>query len=60
MALDETVTKNDVDDLLWIFDCKNVDEVIVVVLLNTLKKPVIIKFLVPDFARVDTNGYTTN
>lgn len=27
IALDETVTMNDVDDLLWIFDAKNVEEV---------------------------------
>lgn len=28
VALDETTTKQDVDDLLWIFDCKSVEEVI--------------------------------
>ncbi|XP_022125521.2 glycine dehydrogenase (decarboxylating), mitochondrial [Pieris rapae] len=27
VALDETTTMQDVDDLLWIFDCKNVEEV---------------------------------
>lgn len=27
VALDETTTMQDVDDLLWIFDCKNVKEV---------------------------------
>ncbi|XP_038210527.1 glycine dehydrogenase (decarboxylating), mitochondrial [Zerene cesonia] len=27
VALDETTTMQDVDDLLWIFDCKKVDEV---------------------------------
>lgn len=27
VALDETTTMQDVDDLLWIFDCKNVSEV---------------------------------
>lgn len=28
VALDETVTMKDVDDLLWIFDCQNVNEVV--------------------------------
>ncbi|GBP04358.1 Glycine dehydrogenase [Eumeta japonica] len=28
VALDETTTMEDVDDLLWIFDCKNVNDVI--------------------------------
>lgn len=30
VALDETTTSQDVDDLLWIFDCKNVEEVSVI------------------------------
>lgn len=32
VALDETTTMQDVDDLLWIFDCKNVNEVYSVIL----------------------------
>lgn len=27
VALDETTTMQDVDDLLWIFDCQSVEEV---------------------------------
>lgn len=27
VALDETTTMQDVDDLLWIFDCESVEEV---------------------------------
>lgn len=27
VALDETTTKEDIDDLLWIFDCESVEKV---------------------------------